>query len=120
MRGNGKNPLIGIDIDGLVYPCDFFWGRKEYSMGNIFENSLAECFDSRKNVRVYRDINQIAECNSCDWKMFCGGGCIGESVIKGNLYSKTEYCNFWKEIFPFVAKNILRMYKRGMIKEILS
>jgi len=54
--GGSKHPLLAVDVDGTIYPCDYFWGMKEYSIGNILTNSFDETFNSKNNFRVFPQI----------------------------------------------------------------
>ncbi|MBU4000563.1 radical SAM protein [Patescibacteria group bacterium] len=115
-----KYPLIGIDIDGGIYPCDFFWGDKEYQMGNIFENSLEETLNNPNDFRLHRNPDKINGCSSCDWKKFCGGGCPGTSYMeKGEINHKYRYCSVNKEMFRYFAKKMPLLHESGILKEIL-
>lgn len=120
--GGGEiHPLLGIDINGDIYPCDFFWGKKAYKMGNILEIELSDCFNSLQNIRVYRDANQIEGCAPCDWKMFCGGGCPGGSVVEGKgIYAKTSYCDYQKEMLQFLIKRIPMLHKKRLLGRLLQ
>jgi len=119
--GTQSHPLMAVDIDGSIYPCDFFCGIEEYKIGNIFSDSLEESFNSKKNFRVYRNIETIEECSECDWKRFCGGGCAGISVLEGRgITSKSYYCDYFKKIFSYVAGIIPVLHEKRLIKTILS
>lgn len=39
--GGSHQPLLAIDIDGSIYPCDFFWENHAYRIGNISDTSLS-------------------------------------------------------------------------------
>ena len=78
------NPLLAIDIDGSIYPCDYFWKNTDFKIGNIFEMSLDEASESKNNFRNYRNVENIEECGICDWKRFCGRGCPGGSETQKN------------------------------------
>ncbi len=118
--GGERQPLIGIDIDGSIYPCDFFWGRGKYALGNIEENSLRESLNSERNFRTYRNIDSLEDCVSCDWKIFCGSGCPGSSVLAGKgIASKDYYCEYTKEMLDYVVSKILILHEHGFLKKVL-
>lgn len=119
--GAGKlHPLIAVDIQGDIYPCDFFWGRKEYKIGNIFDNSLSETFNSPFNFRVRRATSGIEECVSCDWEKFCGAGCPGASVLEGkSIASKSYYCDYNKNMFEYFAKKLPLIHEKRILDKIL-
>lgn len=119
--GSGNlHPLIAIDIQGDIYPCDFFWGRKEYKLGNIFNNSLTEIFNSPLNFRVSRTTEEVEECYSCDWERLCGAGCPGASVLEGKgIASKSYYCEYNKNMFEYFVKKLPLIHEKRILDKIL-
>lgn len=118
--GTSNHPLMGVDINGDIYPCDFFWGRNEYKIGNIFEMSLKEAANHPKNFRVYRDISKVEECVDCDWTMYCGDGCPGGQVMNtGKLTGKNHYCEYNKGMLTYMAKKLPALVERGLVEKIL-
>jgi len=100
-----KHPLLAVDIDGTIYPCDYLWDKKEYSIGNILVDSLSDVINSNKNFRKYRNVDNIVQCDNCNWKRFCGGGCPGSLIAAGRgLENESFYCNYNKELFKYMAK----------------
>jgi len=120
--GGETHPLVAIDVDGSIYPCDFFWGREEYRIGNIFDNSLKESFNSPNNLRISRSLDRIDDCyNDCDWVRFCGGGCPGGSTVgERGIASKSIYCDYYKELFKYVAGKIPFLHEKRLIGKILE
>ena len=119
--GNNIHPLIAIDSQGDIYPCDFFWGRKEYKIGNIFQHSLAESFNSPLNFRVSRTTDNVEECSSCDWEKFCGAGCPGSSVLEGKgIVNKNYYCDYNKNMFEYLVKKLPLIHEKKILDKILS
>lgn len=119
--GGIRQPLMGIDIHGEIYPCDFFWGRKEYQVGNINSESIQEAISSNKNFRNYRDISSLEDCVSCDWKTFCGSGCPGSSVIEGKgIVAKDIYCEYNKSMFDYVVSKLPKLYERSLVRKVLE
>jgi uncharacterized protein len=114
---NNVHPLLAIDIDGDIYPCDYFWGKKEWKIGNIVNDSLEGIINSQKNFRVSRNIDKEKECSECDWKRFCGGGCMGELL---NLRrNKSFYCEYYKGLFEWAAQRIDILYESRILQQIL-
>lgn len=70
---NGQNPcllskiMLFIEIDGEVFPCnDSPYYGKEYSLGNVFKQSLKEVFESERAQKVRDLIDCGRECKTCD------------------------------------------------------
>lgn len=119
--GGLRQPLMGIDINGEIYPCDFFWGREEYKIGNIKENSISEGIESPANFRNYRNFDSLEDCISCDWKTYCGSGCPGSSVMaEKGILSKDPYCEHTKAMFEYTVSKIPELHRRGLIRKILN
>ncbi len=65
--GAGKT-MLGFDIDGSVYSCDYFTGEPDFKIGNIFE---MERVKDTINKGIFtqgllnRDVNSIQECSVC-------------------------------------------------------
>jgi uncharacterized protein len=120
--GSGyKQPIIAIDYDGSIYPCDYFWGKELYRIGNIFDMPLKSATNSNKNFRVYRDVDNIRECSRCIWKRFCGGGCPGGTeAFKYTIESKSIYCKYNKNMLKYIAKKIPEIHSKGLIRHFIS
>ncbi len=118
--GSNIHPLMAIDTQGDIYPCDFFWGRKEYKVGNIFQNSLIESFNFPLNFRVSRTTKNIEECSLCDWEKFCGAGCPGSSVLEGKgIATKNYYCDYNKNMFEYISKKLNLIHEKKILDKLL-
>jgi len=115
-----KYPLVGIDVNGDIYPCDYFWGNKNYLLGNIFTQSLASVVNQPNDFRTYRNVNIISGCSTCNWRRFCGGGCPGALVLKRKyIGSKSSYCAFNKTMLKYIVERIPVLHKKGLISQIV-
>lgn len=119
--GTPIHPLIGIDVDGTIYPCDLFWGKSEFRIGNITDMSIKESLNSPKNFRVYRNIDNVKPCNKCEWKMFCGAECPGTSIrCTGSIADKGFYCEYRKAILEYVASKIPFLHEKRMLGKMID
>lgn len=114
---HNSNPLLAIDVDGSVYPCDYFWGNQDFKVGDIFSNSLDEIASSDMNFRNSQGVKDIPECSPCDWKQFCGGGCAGSVQV---LDKPGEHCKYTQAMLTYVARKLPVLHKQGLIKKILE
>lgn len=65
---------FAIDIEGNIYKCHAFCGKKEYILANINDNfnKIKKEIDSRKYIKF----NQImSNCLNCNFFPICLGGC---------------------------------------------
>lgn len=59
-----------INSDGEVYPCFRYWGVKEFSYGNVYENSFDEIWKGEKRKKIEEHTNitppESDECSTCN------------------------------------------------------
>ncbi|RLJ07404.1 MAG: hypothetical protein DRP12_02280, partial [Candidatus Aenigmatarchaeota archaeon] len=109
-----SHPLLAIDLDGKVYPCDSFFGEEGMKLGDI-ENGFEKIIEEGNKIRYNRSIDQIENCNKCNWKRFCGGGCIAESYyLYKDIHHPTIYCEYNKKMFEFFASMLPSFLESGI------
>jgi len=59
-----------VDPLGDIYTCILSLGQKELSVGRYYPN-----IEWKDNSILTRNIGNITECKSCEYALFCGGGC---------------------------------------------
>lgn len=104
----GGHCFLTITARGNMIPCGEFVGaEKEFSGGNIFETTISKAMNSRpfKEVRA-RIVERIEECSTCDFRNLCGSPCPAELHIRGNMYQKAVFCEFYKDIIRYTFKII--------------
>ena len=103
----GARCFFTITAKGEMIPCGEFIGIKGFSGGNIFKTSISKAMRSRpfKKIRD-RFVEKISECNVCDFRNICGAPCPAELHSFGNMYQKSVFCNFYKEIIQYAFKLI--------------
>lgn len=101
-----KCPLGGsihIGYDGNIYPCEIA-ATKSMVIGNVKQMSLTEALmgtcaqnfvsNSRERIEL------IAQCRECEWKHFCGGGCMVLAMAQNEDINTVDYlCNSRKKWF---------------------
>jgi radical SAM protein with 4Fe4S-binding SPASM domain len=88
MRNCGIGISIGIDSNGDIYPCDAFVNKQ----GNIFDSNIEECIKNGIAINEFSEVDNIEECNKCDLKYICLGGCKAKNYkINGSYLS--PICN---------------------------
>ena len=90
-----------------MVPCGEFIGMKEFSGGNIFKTSIAKAMESKpfRQIRA-RMVENIDECDTCDFRHICGSPCPAEMRARGNINKKAVFCDFYKEIIVHAFKMI--------------
>lgn len=119
--GTKIHPLLGVGIQGEIYPCDLFWDQENYKIGNIFDNSFIESFNSPKNMRINRDFQKMESCLDCNWKTFCGGECPGSAqMLFEDIHQSGPYCEYRKFMLEYAAKKISFLHEKNILKKILE
>ncbi len=103
----GGRTFLTVTADGAMVPCGEFIGFKEFSGGNIFKTSIAKAMDSKpfKEIRS-RMVENIDECNTCDFRHICGSPCPAEMYARDNINKKAVFCDFYKETIVHAFKMI--------------
>tara|TARA_Y100000310_G_scaffold343152_1_gene449461 strand:- start:448 stop:1644 length:1197 start_codon:yes stop_codon:yes gene_type:complete len=108
------HPILGVDIDGGLFPCDYFFGREEYKIGNVMTDSLESVLNSPRNPRS-QSIEDTS-CSSCDVKRVCGGSCMADRLFSGD---KPYYCETYADIFKYIGGKIPELWEKGLIGKLL-
>ncbi len=103
----GGRTFLTVTADGAMVPCGEFIGFKEFSGGNIYKTSIAKAMNSKpfKEIRS-RMVENIEECDVCDFRHICGSPCPAEMYARGNINKKAVFCDFYKEIIRYAFKMI--------------
>lgn len=109
-----SNPLIAIDVDGYIYPCDHFWGEQNFVIGHINNMSLDNASKSLKNFRNNMEFNNLENCFSCNWKRICSGGCPGGRIMS----NKAQYCNTTNKIITYLLERIPWLKENNLLTKI--
>lgn len=93
--------ILSIAANGDVYPCA---GLHEYEFyaGNIREQQLEDIHRESEVLRKFRSFSvlDIPECQNCDLKFICGGGCHVDTYNKyGQLDKPTPKCKAQQAIY---------------------
>lgn len=98
--GSGIN-AISVSPTGNIFPCVLLMNEK-YRMGDLLSQSGVNKFKRERLKRIKSDlISTKMECQSCDYKWFCGGGCRADNIYNGCQVNKYR-CKYYRlglEIF---------------------
>ncbi len=96
--GIGNNFLY-ITAKGLLKICPSV--RDEYNIGNIFENSIENCWNSEQ-AEYYENI-QCERYTLCPYKDICKGGCRSRGALLNNGHKLTSpdtvFCDIFSKLF---------------------
>lgn len=103
--GNPHRCSIGtqlrVDPKGDVYPCQCFNSGTEYCLGNLKNTNLNDMVLGQKIQEIKRTCFQrpmnIDECEDCNWKNFCGSGCMGNAYELNGDVLNPDSCEIRKK-----------------------
>lgn len=102
-------PMPHLTTDGYVSCCDMGYGSNELDellYGKyIPEEDRIEYYPEKIAKIRNRKVDNLKECENCDIKYYCAGGCIGEAINEnGTIFSiKEKNC----EAIKYLAKELL-------------
>lgn len=101
-------PAPHLTLDGYVSCCDLVYSNDSNSKliyGKYdFKNNVIMYYQDNIDFIRTRTVDNIPQCNDCEVKYYCAGGCMGESIYeKGSIFKvKEQNC----EAIRFLAKEL--------------
>lgn len=86
----GINFSTVIDAKGFIYPCWRYWGKEEYSYGNLHENTFLDIWMSENRIKVNKKMSE--EYYSESTCVPCSHNRINEQLLE--LQRSTGWENF--------------------------
>jgi len=84
---------LGILPDGSVYPCNLFFGKKEFLLGNILTDPFESIWHHQALVFFRAAVHNICPEITCDLHTRCHGGCPAHSFAHtGRLNTPDPRC----------------------------
>jgi len=84
---------LGVMPDGSVYPCNLFFGRKEFLLGNILHDKFDTIW-KHNDLGFFRTFagNKCPR-KSCELHMQCHGGCPAQALfLTGDIAAPDPRC----------------------------
>ena len=113
---SGAYQYFVVEYDGSIYPCDHFWGEKDYAIEHMDEITIDEASKSSKNFRNNKEFGELENCIRCDWKRICSGGCPGGRIIN----KKAQYCKSTKQMLTYFVKRIPVLKENELLGKVLN
>ena len=94
--------VLGIDVDGSVYPCEEMNGKSRLITGNIVTDTLKQIIDSALNVKLRtRRIENYPICAECPVVSACEVTCPNQSYNKSRGFTcRSIKCDYYRVIIP--------------------
>ncbi|MDL2316896.1 SPASM domain-containing protein [Desulfovibrio sp. OttesenSCG-928-A18] len=101
--------FLAISPTGEITSCQRLAGKKEFSLGNIFDSPpLALLYDSPAARRQLEREQQVARrCADCEFYPVCKGGCYYNALASGDGVLD-PLCEAYKDIYTFVRDKVLQ------------
>jgi radical SAM protein with 4Fe4S-binding SPASM domain len=96
--------VAAVDAQGAVYPCPNLM-FPEFRLGLLADTSdpqLRELLvgEGARKALMERTVDNVPGCSSCDFRYFCGGGCMANAyACAGDLFAPDPYCGFYQAVF---------------------
>lgn len=93
VRCSAGTTKLGVMPDGSAYPCNLFFGRKEFLLGNILTDSF-EAVWSHQALDFFRTFNDN-KCpqKKCELHSECHGGCPAHGLfLNGDIAAPDPRC----------------------------
>ncbi len=104
---------LSVNFDGVVYPCHFFRSMNQFSVGNIYYQTIDEIYNHWKDLpALKRDRKKL--CGSCPFYSKCMGGCKARAFAYFGTVNAPDplHCAllFKKDIEDVVKQKIPTVY----------
>lgn len=102
---------LTVAPNGDIYHCDWFIGQQEKCFGNIDQENLRAIVAKPLYQRYTASIRQSkSECQVCNWRPVCNGGCSYHRSIQGNFQSPYYFCESRKLIFHHMNQRLQSIF----------
>ncbi len=97
VHGDSCGGALVVEYNGDVYPCDFYV-HAHWKLGNVFSDSLRAMVESDDWIRFVGQKHPLpAECQTCEWKALCNGGCPRNRVtLEDGRQAPDYFCQSYK------------------------
>jgi len=104
---NCQDNVFAISPHGDIFPCGRFCDNslKQFSYGNLYDNSLSSILANRKNSEIYKREQFInnSECKYCKYFNICHGGCLHDGfLVNKDFKTKSFLCEAYKIVFSHI------------------
>lgn len=93
--------MCAVDADGSVYSCNWFWGNKEYSYGNLYEQTFPEIWESQRKKEIITkvsspnfDFGHCGECRQNNLNKYLWEASQGKSSLDRPAGPEPKHVNF--------------------------
>ncbi len=104
----GGRCFFAVAPNGDMFPCSEFIGLPEFRGGNLFSDDIANVIESRPfRLVTDRKVEDIAPCDRCAIRHFCGSPCPAEAhEMNGGMHRTGAFCEFYEEQVRYALRLI--------------
>ncbi len=81
---------LGVLPDGSVYPCNLFFGKREFRLGNLLSDSFKDIWEHRTLSFFRSPVKNSCAQKSCRLHARCHGGCPAHGLFLANDLAGTD------------------------------
>jgi len=81
---------LGVMPDGSVYPCNLFFGKKEFLLGNILTDPFESIWDHQALVFFRSAVHNSCPVTTCELHFRCHGGCPAHSFAHTGMLNAPD------------------------------
>lgn len=107
--------MIALGPEGEVYPCPSLVGEEGFVLGSVREGNLKDIWEGGSRLRKIRKVSlkDCSECERCEFRFYCGGGCLAFKFLESGSFSgKDPYCEIYKY---FMTKKLKELKKEKIL-----
>ncbi len=95
----GGRAFFALAPNGDLFPCSEFIGLPAFNGGNLFRDDIEDVLQTPAFAAVTgRKVEDIAPCQDCAIRHFCGSPCPAEAhEMNGGMTHTGAYCEFYEE-----------------------
>lgn len=104
----GGRAFFAVSANGDLFPCSEFVGAPSFKGGNIFDGGLEQALKSEAFAKCSgRRVENIAGCDSCAIRHFCGSPCPAEAhEMNGGMNCPGAFCGLYEEQVRYALRLI--------------
>jgi uncharacterized protein len=113
--------ITAVNPKGDVHGCAIGPWTDEFRMGNIFEDSFAECQRSAAaRASAARHFRHIEGCNRCMFRGWCQSGCPKDAFsVHESIQARPSLCRFYRELWGRALETLVEeTYPREAVRAI--
>ncbi len=84
--------VVGLSLEGNIFPCGATMGDKGESVGNIFKDGLLNVWQNSDTMLKIRNRELKGKCNDCKQKKICGGCRVVAWLSTGDYLESDPTC----------------------------